>query len=137
MIRLYLYTPKHNDMLHDDFLKPSLGVCPGIYSRSLSKKETENYIDGHAKALDAAIEKYGFSVVFIPHYISGFPHDDLDVSKLILDKMKNKHQAKIVIADGVKEFKMYLDQMDMIISSKMHPAILGCNRLCAYFVYCL
>ena len=119
-----LYTPTHN-VTRDDFLKPSLEVCPGIYSRSLSKKETENYIDGHAKALDTAIEKYALSVVFIPHYISGFPHDDLDVSKLILDKMENKHQAKIVIADGVKEFKMYLDQMDMIISSKMHPAILG------------
>jgi len=102
-----------------------LGVCPGIYSHSLSKRETENYIEAHVKALDHAIEKDGFSVVFLPHYISGFPNDDLDVSRAIFDKMKNKHQARIVVTSGVKEFKQYLDQMDLIISSEMHPAILG------------
>ncbi len=121
-----LYTPQQKNV-HNDFPSPSLGVCPGIYSHSLSKEETKNYILAHAKALDAAIDKHGFSVVFLPHYVSGFPNDDLHVSKLILYKMKNKHRAKIVNASGVEEFKLYLDQMDMIISSKMHPAVLGAS----------
>jgi len=102
-----------------------IGVCPGIYSRSLSKKESENYVDAHAKALDKAISDFGCSVVFIPHYISGFPNDDLDVSKMIYEKMENKDEAEIVVVDGVNDFKNYLNNMDIVISSKMHPAILA------------
>lgn len=119
-----LYVPKP-ETVSIDYMRPLLGVCPGIYSYSLSKKDSEKYILAHAKALDDAIDKYGFSVIFLPHYVSGFPNDDLDVSELILDRMKNKKQAKILLTSGVREFKSYLDQMDMIISSKMHPAILG------------
>jgi polysaccharide pyruvyl transferase WcaK-like protein len=102
-----------------------IGVCPGIYSRSLSEKESENYVDAHAKALDRAIADFGCSIVFIPHYISGFPNDDLDVSKRIYEKMENKDQAEIVKLDGVNDFKNYLNCMDIVISSKMHPAILA------------
>lgn len=121
-----LYTPQHKN-LGNDFRRPTLGVSPGIYSRSLSKVEVDNYISAHATALDAAIDKYGFFVVFLPHYISGFPYDDLDVSKLILSKMKNRDRAEIVNTATVEEFKLYLDQMDMIISSKMHPAVLAAS----------
>lgn len=121
-----LYTPQHKN-LGNDFRRPTLGVSPGIYSRSLSKVEVDNYISAHATALDAAIDKYGFFVVFLPHYISGFPYDDLDVSKLILSKMKNRDRAEIVNTAAVEEFKLYLDQMDMIISSKMHPAVLAAS----------
>jgi polysaccharide pyruvyl transferase WcaK-like protein len=107
--------------------RPAIGVCAGIYSHSLSKEEAERYILAHADALDAAIEKYGFSVVFLPHYVGEFKNDDLFVSNQILDKMKNKANTRIILAKNVSEFKNYLDQMDMVISSKMHPAILACT----------
>lgn len=121
-----LYTPQRKNV-RTDFPRPILGVSAGIYSRSLSQREVENYITAHATALDRAVEKYGFFVVFLPHYISGFSYDDLEVSKLILHKMKNKDRAEIVNTAAVEEFKLYLDQMDMIISSKMHPAVLGAS----------
>jgi polysaccharide pyruvyl transferase WcaK-like protein len=41
--------------------------------------------------------------------------------------MKNKGRTQILLARNVSEFKNYLDQMDMVISSKMHPAILACT----------
>ena len=108
-----------------DFKHPSIGVSPGFYAFSLSKKEIERYVVEHAKALDNAIEKYGFYVYFLPHYVSGFEYDDLEVSKAILDNMRNKEKAVIYEAVSVEEFKCAVDQMDLAISSKMHPAVLA------------
>ena len=79
------------ETISENFSHPAIGVCPGIYSHSLSSGEVNNYILEHAKALDAAIENYGFNVVFLPHYVSGFEYDDLEICKLILHQMKNKN----------------------------------------------
>jgi len=119
-----LFNPSPDNVMVD-YPRPLMGVSPGIYSNSLSRQEVHNYIQAHATALDAAIEKHGFSIVFLPHYVSGFEYDDLEVSKLIQQKMKNKSRAKIITVSTVEEFKLLLDQTDMIISSKMHPAVLG------------
>ena len=119
-----LYSSSKNKS-ETQFAKPTVGVSPGIYSQSLSKAEVENYILSHAKALDALIDKYKVSIVFLPHYISGFSDDDYDVSTSILKKMKNKDRAKIIKTSSVREFKLLLDQMDMVVSSKMHPAVLA------------
>jgi len=116
---------QHSESSSLVYPRPVLGVCAGIYSHSLSKSETRNYITSHARALDAAIEKDGFFVVFLPHYVGGFRNDDLHISELIVHEMKNKDRIRIVQAQNVSEFKHYLNKMDMIISSKMHPAILA------------
>jgi len=104
-----------------------VGVSPGIYSHSLPEKRVHEYIEAHAKALDGAIEQYGFSVVFLPHYVSGFSLDDLEVCKLILGKMKNVERARIINCNTVEEYSSLIGQMDMIISSKMHPAVLAAS----------
>ena len=108
-----------------DLSRPIIGVSAGIYGQSLSLAEVQNYISAHAMALDRAVEKYGFSVAFLPHYISGFGNDDYDVSKSIVEEMRNKQQTKIILTDSVAEFTPLLNKMDMVISSKMHPAILA------------
>ncbi len=107
------------------FSKPLLGVSAGIYSNSLSQTHVKNYITAHAKALDAAIQKYGFTVLFLPHYVSGFSNDDLDVSNQIRAQMQNQHQTAIVTIEEVSEFHAVLGEMDLVLSSKMHPAILA------------
>ncbi len=104
---------------------PVLGVSAGVYSNSMSKADVQNYITSHAQALDSAIGKHGFTVVFLPHYISGFSGDDLEISKKIIEKMRHKEQTKIMVTESVPEFKALLDRMSMVISSKMHPAILA------------
>ncbi len=110
-----------------DFPRPLLGISPGIYSHSMSKAEVRAYIVAHAKALDAAIEKYGFFVVFLPHYVSNFEYDDLEMCEAIIHEMKNKERVRLCNTSSVEEFKFFLDQMDIIISSKMHPAVLGAS----------
>jgi len=117
-----LFNSKSNALI-ENYSYPVVGVSSGIYSRSLSKSEVNRYILAHAKALDKAIEKYGFSIVFMPHYVSGFRYDDLEICRLVLSEMKNAENAKIVNASNVEEFKALINRMDMVISSKMHPAI--------------
>jgi polysaccharide pyruvyl transferase WcaK-like protein len=113
------------ETISESFSHPAIGVCPGIYRYSLSDEQVRNYILDHAKALDVAIELYGFNVFLSPHYVSHLEYDDLEICKLILNEMKNKNRAKIVVANGVEEFKSFLDHMDMIITSKMHPGVMG------------
>jgi polysaccharide pyruvyl transferase WcaK-like protein len=105
----------------------NVGVSPGVYSHSLSKKEIYDYILAHAKALDLAIEKYGFSVVFMPHYISGFGYDDLEMCKQIQIRMKKADRTEIVDVESVEKFKMLISGVDMVVSSKMHPAVLAAS----------
>jgi len=103
----------------------SIGVCTGFYSHSLSERSASKYVSAHAEALDRAVEQFGVSVVFLPHYVSGFRYDDLEVSKLVLGKMRNAFKAQIVEAKTVEEFKQLISQMEMIVSSKMHPGVLA------------
>ena len=105
--------------------EPLIGVSPGVYSHSLSADKVNEYIKEHAVALDMAAEKYDLSIVFLPHYISGFKFDDLEISKLIWQSMENRERATIIQVNDVNEFKSLLEKVDMLISSKMHPAVLG------------
>ena len=114
-----------HDTISNDLSNPVVGVSPGIYSHSFSERGVHKYVAAYAEALDRAIEKYGFSVVFMPHYVIGFRYDDLEVCELIVRRMKNKENATIVNASTVEEFKSFLNRMDMVISSKMHPAVLA------------
>ena len=107
------------------FSHPVVGVCPGFYSLSLSKLDAQRYVVDHAVALDDLVEKYGLSVVFLPHYVSGFENDDLEISRSIMSKMKHRDRIELITAETVDEFKFLLEQTDMIVSSKMHPAVLG------------
>lgn len=119
-----LFKSAHNVALNNHS-HPLVGVSAGLYSHSLSEKEVFRYIVAHAKALDRAVERHGFFVFFLPHYVSGFQYDDLEMCKRILHQMKKKNQARLVHVSSVEEFKSLLDQMDMVISSKMHPAVLA------------
>jgi len=112
---------------HSRKLERTIGVSPGVYSHSLSKRMIQNYVLAHAKALDSAIEKYGFSVVFLPHYVTGFGQDDLEISKLIVSHMKHGEKTKITCVKTVREFEKLISQMEMVISSKMHPAVLAAS----------
>jgi len=100
-----------------------IGVCPGIYSRALSEDRELDYIITHARVLDKIIEKYGMRVKFVPHYISGFKNDDLDISKKIQENMKFKEHTELIITDSVDDFRSILLKFDLVISSKMHPAV--------------
>jgi len=121
-----LLNSQHHSSPNKDH-KGLVGVAAGIYSHSLSENRIHQYISSYAGALDKAIEKHGFSVVFLPHYVRGFPYDDLHVCTLILSKMKRADKASIANVCTVEEFKSLISQMSLIISSKMHPSVLAAS----------
>jgi len=100
-----------------------VGVSPGIYSHVFSKREIERHVLSYAKALDEAVEKFGFSIVFLPHYVSGFQYDDLAISKMIMQRMKNKEHVSIAKVENAEEFKSFSNRMDLVVSSRLHPTI--------------
>jgi len=104
---------------------PRIGVSPGIYSYVFSEGGIQKQVISYAEALDEAIDEFEVSVVFLPHYVSGFRYDDLEISKMIMQKMRNKSRAAIVEVEKAEEFKSFLGEMDLVISSKMHPAVLA------------
>jgi polysaccharide pyruvyl transferase WcaK-like protein len=107
------------------FSNPTVCVSPGVYSHSLSKKELNYYIEEHAAALDEISNRYGVNIILLPHYITGFKDDDFAICECILSRMKRKDRAKIIRVDTVDEFSSVLSHMDVLISSKMHPAVLA------------
>lgn len=107
---------------------PLIGVSPGVYGHSLSEMEVCNYVLAHAQSLDLAVKKYGFRIFLLPNFVMGFAHDDLEICKRIKSNMANEDRVEIVLANTVDEFKAFLNEMDMIVTSKMHPAILAASE---------
>jgi polysaccharide pyruvyl transferase WcaK-like protein len=119
-----LFNSGENAAIADD-RHPVVGVCLGVYSHTLSEEQIGKFVELSSKVLDKAIARHQFSLVFMPHYVSNFKFDDLQISELVLEKMKEKDRCKILNMSNVEEFKTRIGKMDMIISSKMHPAVLA------------
>jgi len=107
--------------------RPTVGVSPGLYAASFSNAKQWKFIIAHAEVLDYFIEKYGFNIVFLPHEVSGLKYDDLAFCKAILQKMIYRDKAKIIYAKTLEGFKNYIRQLDLLITSRMHPAVLACS----------
>jgi polysaccharide pyruvyl transferase WcaK-like protein len=107
------------------FGSPSIGVSIGVYSQSLSEEDFEKFLAENASALDRIVDLYGLDVCFFPHFISGFENDDFEVSKIVMSKMRNRDRARVFKIDSLDEFKLCLEQMELLISSKMHPMVLA------------
>ena len=107
------------------FSSPSIGVSIGVYSQSLSEEDFQNFMTEIAAALDRIVDLYNLDVCFFPHFITGFENDDFEVSKTVLGMMKNHVRAHVFKIDSLDEFKLCLEQMELLISSKMHPMVLA------------
>ena len=107
------------------FSSPSIGVSIGVYNQSLSDEDFQSFMAENAAALDRIVDLYDLDVCFFPHFITGFENDDFEVSKIVLGMMKNKNRARIFKIDNLEEFKLCLEQMQLLISSKMHPMVLA------------
>jgi polysaccharide pyruvyl transferase WcaK-like protein len=120
---------KSSDDTNDVHVPPlAIGVSVGVYSNVASDEAIFDYVRVHAEALDEVIENHGVSVLFLPHYISGFHYDDLEISKLVLEKMKNVEKARIVDIRDAREFSSIMKGLSLIVSSKMHPAVLAVSH---------
>ena len=116
--------------------KKTIGVSPGLYSASLSPKKQMDYIAVHSQLLDWMIEEYGVEVVFLPLEITTFGGDDYSFCEMILKRMRHQDQAKIVCEETPEGFKEYLADLDMLISSRMHPLVLASSEMLPSVVIC-
>jgi colanic acid/amylovoran biosynthesis protein len=107
------------------FSSPSIGVSIGVYSQSLSERDFERFLSENARALDRVVDLYDLDVCFFPHFLTGFENDDFEVSKLVMGRMKNSGRARVFRIDSLDEFKLCLEQMELLLSSKMHPMVLA------------
>jgi polysaccharide pyruvyl transferase WcaK-like protein len=115
--------------------RPTIGVAAGAYFSALTQSELENYVNAHARALDYMIEKHDVNIAFLPHDITGFKGDDRDISNSIFTRMHNRSRVKIISVDDVSEYHFLLKQLEMLVSSKMHPAVLATSsRVPAMYV---
>jgi polysaccharide pyruvyl transferase WcaK-like protein len=104
-----------------------VGVSPGILDHSFPDNLKRRYILAHSKVLDHLAED-GFNIIFLPSCLSGLKHDDLEVCRSILRNMTNKNKTRIIKVKTADEFKYLLDQLDLLISTRMHPCILACTN---------
>jgi len=116
---------------------PVIGVAAGVYFNALTENGLKNFVTSHAKALDFMISRYGVKIVFLPHDVTGFKNDDYDICTSILREMQYRQDARIMCVKSVDEYKLLLNQLDMLVSSKMHPAVLASssNVPALYVVY--
>lgn len=107
--------------------RPAIGISPGIYAISLPSNAQREYVVAHSKVLDYLIEKYDFNVFFLPHEVSGSSYDDLRFCKAILQNMTHKDKGKIIVTEKLEEFKNCIRQLDLLVTSRMHPAVMACS----------
>lgn len=106
----------------------TIGVSPGFYSNILTSEECNMYIKSHAEALDFLINRYDFNILLLPHNVSGFKYDDLDVSKRIYNLLQNNNKVRLIDSHSLDEFLMNLKCVDIHISSKLHPCIFAVSN---------
>lgn len=111
--------------------KPVIGVSP-CFPHSFSQKQQEDYVIAHSQLLDCMIEKHDVNVVFLPSVIGQgetekreSAKDDLEVCRMILQSMANKRKSEIACATTADEFESLVEQLDLLITTRMHPSILA------------
>jgi len=117
-------TPIH---LTESLSRPVIGVSPGYYAASFPEEKQQEYVSTLSAVLDRMIEENGVDVVFLPHAVSGLKGDDLSVCEIVLQNMLHKDRARIIHTEMLEDFKAYLGQLDLLVSSRMHPAVLACS----------
>jgi polysaccharide pyruvyl transferase WcaK-like protein len=120
----------------DETQEPIIVVCPGIYAATISRKKQLDYVSAHSQALDTFIENHHAKVVFLPHETTGKSGDDYTFCRLIFNRMKNADRAMIMKTKALKEFTVEISGADLMLSSRMHPAVIAFSYRIPTIVVC-
>lgn len=117
-----------------DLPRPVIGVSP-CFPHSFSQKQQEDYVKAHAKALDYMVGKYAVSIVFMPSVVGQGEtekrekaRDDLEVCRMIFQNMVHQNKSEMICAATPDEFVSLVEQLDMLIPTRMHPSILAATK---------
>lgn len=110
--------------------KPLIGINTSalIYRYSIGldpKKKLENYIELIGKIANYTIEELNATVVLVPHVFErARNNDDRIMGKKIQQRVEHKNKIKLITQEyKAEELKGIIGQLDLLISSRMHPII--------------
>ena len=109
--------------------RPLIGINPSALIYRYSKgadlgKKRENYLDLMKKTAEYAIETLDATIVLLPHVFAPRGLDDRIIGEKILQLVKHKSKIKLITQEyEAGELKGIIGQLDLLISSRMHPII--------------
>ena len=114
-----------------DIPERTIGVSPGLFNFESDVDLKQAYLTAHAEALDYLIEhKECDNVFFVPSNLRKDMEksNDIQVAKLIIERMSHKDNTRIVIASTSKELQTILSRLDILVATRMHPTILASTK---------
>lgn len=111
---------------HNDSPKLSefvIGVAPAMLRYTLTKEEFDSYVLAHAKCLDDLVQRYNATILFLPS-----THEDTFVCEVIRNQMIYKNKTKIIITNNVDEYETWIERLDILIATRMHPSIIAARN---------
>lgn len=64
-----------------------------------------------------------YEVVFLPS-----TPEDVEMSKMIAAKMRNKQSVKIIVTNDVNKYESLIRSLRLLISTRMHPSIIAARN---------
>lgn len=109
--------------------RPLIGINPSALIFRYSKeadlgKNSENYLGLIKKTAEYVIETLDATIVLLPHVFAPRGLDDRIIGEKILQVVKHKNKIKLITREyEAGELKGIIGQLDLLISSRMHPII--------------
>ncbi len=132
----FFFKPKSNS--NSAIRGPTVGVSP-CFVAGIEKSEKANYVDVLSRTFMKFQQEHGAAIVFLPSQttqnkvmaVSG-REDDYAASKIIETNMLklgcDPSRVKTIFTESVDEFASILCQLDMLVTTRMHPSIFAAGE---------
>lgn len=112
----------------------TVGFAPALFSYMLSTKELENYKTAHINCIEDLINERCAKIVFLPS-----SPDDVPMCRSIISAISERFEIsehiELVVTDDVNKYESKLRQLDLLVTTRMHPLILSVrNYIPAYTI---
>lgn len=102
----------------------TVGFAPAFIKHTLTKIEYENYIEAHAKLIDYLVDEYCCNIILMPSST-----DDIVATNKIVSRIHNRDKVKIIVSDDVNFYESIIRELDLLVTSRMHPSIIAARNL--------
>jgi colanic acid/amylovoran biosynthesis protein len=114
--------------------KPVVGVSPCFY-HGMSNVSKQEYLFAVSNVLDYLVATHNLNVVFLPSQVERAITDpeeempnDVKVCSMIVQNMKYRDRTRIVNVQTAAEFRGLIGQLDLLMTTRMHPSIFACTE---------
>ena len=109
--------------------KPLIGIVPSalihrFYTGVDNEEKLEDYLELMGKTVDYLTEKLNATVLLLSHVFGPTSYDDRIIGERVLQRVRNKERIKLIRREyEAEELKGIIGQLDLLISTRMHPII--------------